>query len=128
LVYGNEIEDDWSVPNSNREFRKTASMRGTAVSGMVSSYELMNQEDAPAVSFTWFWFYLWGKTFCFLLCIIIVVTWVAQQNPESLRSSYLIWCSSNCMFCNDFILTARRNHLQVQSCEFLNALCIWNNV
>ncbi len=49
-------------------------------------------------------------------------------NPESLCSSYLIWCSSNCMFCNDFILTARRNHMQVQSCEFLNALCIWNNV
>jgi hypothetical protein len=29
--------------------------------------------------------------------IIIVVTWVAQ-NLESLLSSYLIRCSSNCMF------------------------------
>lgn len=60
-------------------------------------------------------------------CIIIVVTREAQ-NPESLFSSYLIWCSSSKLHVLQwFILTARRNHLKVQSCEFLNALCIWNN-
>jgi hypothetical protein len=43
-----------SVPNSNHEFRKTQAS-GTAVSGIVTSYEFDEQEDARAVSFTWFY-------------------------------------------------------------------------